>query len=109
MIDLYCFQFYILPKKIYGCNTIDMTSLYSQTRTENLKIEFPKTKLKTENINKLILISMGYFFILSLFFKSKNLFYFTKNTLLSTMFSNKSRSPVRGTGGVNESQDFQAS
>ena len=43
-----------------------MTSLYSQTRTENLKIEFPKTKLKTENINKSSEIVSQYYDVYSI-------------------------------------------
>jgi hypothetical protein len=51
---LYCFQFYIFLKKKYGCNTIDMTSICSQTNIERNIIQFPKKTVIQNNNNTFI-------------------------------------------------------
>ena len=48
---LYCFQFYISLKKLYGYTTIDMASICYQTTIEQNIIHFPKKTILQKNNN----------------------------------------------------------
>ena len=49
------FNFIFFLKKIYGCNTIDMTSICSQTNIERNIIQFPKKTVIQNNNNNILI------------------------------------------------------